>query len=137
MVAAVRDLLGLSRAELAGWLGVSMDAVRSWEVGRRGAPSWVFVELRVLQDAMDSQVADAVASMLQSSADAQPPTLRIHRGANAQGGGHPPVGWQLRVAARAAQQVPRLRIAFVDATSDDDPDPSGSDPYTPPPNSKA
>ncbi len=34
-VQRVRELLGTSRAVLAGYLGVNIDTVRSWEQGRR------------------------------------------------------------------------------------------------------
>ena len=47
-VSAVRELLGLSRTELADLLGVSMDSVRSWEVGRRPVPAHVADELAAL-----------------------------------------------------------------------------------------
>lgn len=105
LVRAVREQLGLTGAEAAGLLGVSVDSVRSWESGRRTVPAAALVGLRGLQDAMDEQVA-ALLKVLGEAGDE--PVVSVEEGAG-------PLGWQLRVVARVSQVVPGVVVEVSQA----------------------
>ncbi|MBN6749469.1 helix-turn-helix domain-containing protein [Micrococcus luteus] len=102
-VHVVRNLLGLTRHELAAQLGVSMDTLRSWEVGRRPVPENVPAELQSLQDRATAEVAH----YLQAHQDRPdlPPVFLIEHDPEMM-----PAGWQLRIAARVAAHLPQLRV---------------------------
>lgn len=105
-VAAVRDLLGLSREELAHLLGVSGASVLSWENDRRRLPAAVITELQGLQERAQAETDHLVAGY-----QARPevaPVLTITADPEDM-----PVGWQRRIAARVAAQVPDLQVVIA------------------------
>ena len=106
-VSAVRELLGLSRTELADLLEVSMDSVRSWEVGRRPVPAHVADELAALQDRARQEVEHLAAGFARRPD--VPPVILLEQGPEAM-----PLGWQRRIAARVAHQVPHLLLRTTD-----------------------
>ena len=103
----MRELLGLSRTELADLLGVSMDSVRSWEVGRRPVPAHVADELAALQDRARQEVEHLAAGFARRPD--VPPVILLEQGPEAM-----PLGWQRRIAARVAHQVPHLLLRTTD-----------------------
>jgi hypothetical protein len=52
---------GLSLREAADFLGVRQDTVRSWSIGRRGAPASAIEELRALYAKIERAAGEAVA----------------------------------------------------------------------------
>lgn len=105
-VAAIRDLLGLSRDELAHLLGVSAASVLSWENGRRRLPAAVTGELQALQERAQDEAAHLVAGFHARPETA--PVLTITTDPEDM-----PVGWQRRIAARVAAQVPDLQVVIA------------------------
>lgn len=49
----LRNLTGLSSAQAAQFLEVSLDTVKSWNSGRNGAPDWALDDLRNLWRALE------------------------------------------------------------------------------------
>lgn len=108
---AIREWLGLSVEALAEALEVAPRTVRTWETGKFPIPPGVRAEVRGLEAATDDAVRALVAGLVQMDA----PTVTVYRTdgelyAVRPGGAHETARWWRHVVARAAREVPGLRI---------------------------
>jgi len=108
----VREYLGLTGEALAAHLGVSSRTVRHWEAGVYAIPDGVRQEIEDLEEATATAVADAIAQLL----DVPDPVVIVYRTDEPYHYTHPeitlPAAWHRAVIARAAQEVPGLRIDY-------------------------
>ena len=104
----LRDLLGLTTAWLAARLGVAERTVKRWDHGHAPVPAGVAEAVEQLREEAGRQLdalVDAVA------ADATVVTYRTD--ADAQAAGEVwPASWHRAVCARAADELPRLRLVY-------------------------
>lgn len=74
LFAAAIRLLGLSQAEAADYLGVSLDTLKPWCKGRRTPPPGTWTELRALYDTQ-CEAAEAALALIE---EAQPDELTLN-----------------------------------------------------------
>ncbi|WP_345750136.1 helix-turn-helix transcriptional regulator [Microbacterium rhizophilus] len=99
-IAATRQLLGLSQAELADMLGVSRDAVKSWESDKRNARPGVVADLSDLL----AQHTREVERLTRGAADGIPIELPS---------GPKPRGWYVALGARVLDRVPDAMLTWA------------------------
>lgn len=106
----VREYLGLTAEWVASRLGVALRTVRRWEAGTSPVPEGV----REQMEAWEADTAHAVEVYVEQLMDTPEPFLRLV------GDDDPdrdlsewPPRWQRHVAARAAVEVPGLRVGYA------------------------
>lgn len=108
----VREYLGLTGEALAVHLGVSSRTVRHWEAGVYAIPDGVRLEIEQLEELTATAVADAISQLM----DVPDPVALVYRTDELYHYTHPgiplPAAWHRAVVARAAQEVPSLRIDY-------------------------
>jgi transcriptional regulator with XRE-family HTH domain len=110
----VREFLGLTGDWLADHLGVSPRTVRHWEQGKYPIPDGVRLTVEQLESVAAQQITTAI-KMLSDVAD---PALAIPRtDADCPPECPWPASWHRAVAARIAQEVPGLTIAYTEPTT--------------------
>lgn len=107
-----REYLGLTGDWLAGHLKVSPRTVRHWEAGMYPIPDGV----RETIEDLEEQTAQYVYECAQKLMDIPDPTLITYRNDAEYHAADPettwPASWHRAVAARVAQEVPALAIAY-------------------------
>lgn len=107
----VREYLGLTGDWLAADLGVSGRTVRAWEAGKYPIPDGVREHI----ERLEAHAADAVDEIIDRYADVRDPTevplITYRADAECEDTGRP-ASWWRAIAARVAQEVPGLTIAY-------------------------
>lgn len=107
-IAAVRHLVGLSVAELAGLLDVSPRTVRGWEAGKSMPPDGALQDLARLRNRHELDVTAALAAVdLAERTPAGNAVLAIPSSAL-------PRGWSVAVAARVLARAPHVVPVWPD-----------------------
>lgn len=110
----VREFLGLSGPWLARHLQVSDRTVRHWEQGRYPIPDGV----RLAMERMEQDAASSVTAAVEALMDLPEPALVTYRTDEEFHAAQPdvtyPASFHRAVAARVAQEVPGLSIAYRD-----------------------
>lgn len=65
---ALRRVIGMSQPEVAAWLAVRTDTVKSWESGRRVAPVEALDRMATLADHIHRSAENAVLKIMQMAA---------------------------------------------------------------------
>lgn len=110
----VREFLGLTPEWLASHLNVSARTVRHWEAGKYAIPDGVRIEVEDLE----ARTGEYVSLIVDTLMDVPDPGLITYRDDAEYEAAHPgrefPASWHRAVAARVAQEVPALSIAYPD-----------------------
>lgn len=98
-IAATRQLLGLSRAELAAFLEVSSETLRGWETEIRPPRPAALTTLAALRARHDAEAAQLGETALDGTIIALPTEPM-------------PEGWYVALSARVIDRDPAARIAW-------------------------
>lgn len=109
----VREYLGLDQDWVADQLGVAERTVRRWEAGTSPVPSGV----RAQMTAWEAETARAVGLYVEELLDAPRPGVYVAR-TDADAPAAWPARWHRHVVARAARELPRLRVAYAPVTGE-------------------
>lgn len=104
-IAAIRHLLGLSQAELAGELHVTRHAVKDWESGRFSPRQGVVDDLAALREQHDRETARLTGGAREGM------IIQVPRGPK-------PQGWYLALAARVLDRMPDAMLDWYDGDED-------------------
>jgi len=114
----VREYLGLTPEWLAEHLNVSARTVRHWEAGKYAIPDGVRLEMEDLE----RRTGEFVAGVVDKLMDLPDPGVFTYRSDAEYHAANPGVGfpasWHRAVVARIAQEVPALRIAYIEEGAD-------------------
>lgn len=111
----VMGWLGLDQQDLARLTGVQDRTVRRWVAGTHPIPDGV----RLLIEQTETATANAVGEVVAACLDLPDPTVLVYRTdaemhADRADTAHLPESWWRQVVARAAHELPGLRIAHQD-----------------------
>lgn len=110
----IREFLGLSGEHLGKLLDVSARTIRHWEDGKYPIPDGARLEI----EALEVETAEIVTAAVERLRDMRDPALLVYRNDQeylaANPGSKWSASWYRAVAARIAQEVPGLPMAYGD-----------------------
>lgn len=103
LLTTIRTGLGLTRADLAARLGVSVETVRSWEAGRRSVPDDTWSAMSDMESAQEEEIARHIEAFTSRGI----PFALLYLDPSEEEG---ELGWQRAVAARVRRVVPGVAV---------------------------